>query len=607
MTRSPLLVTTLIAALFALPASAKDTSEAAFKSVKEDVASFRADAKKRQFRHHYEKLVQRMQQVADAHPGGAYSDDALYVAAQLLDELHAVSRLPEDLRAAAKAYARVADAYPKSNLADDALFVAAKMHVAGLSDPGTARKLCARVVAMGKAADHAPKAQQLLASLPQAPATLAATSPKANGRIDAAFAKVAQKVQAEQTPKPVPQVEVLPEAPPEGTPPRQVTALEHVRSPDESLVRMALSGKVGVVRGEVPADDKNAKRIFFDIGPAKLPKRLMKAVDVGDGVIRRVRAGQYDIDVVRLVIELEGETEPLLDIRTDPFELRLGVSLDARTEAPAHVAKAAAPKPLDIGQVKRRLGNDGAPGGIPLSAQMGLSIKRIVLDAGHGGKDTGAVGKKGTREKDIALEIAHLVKAKLKEKLPWVEVIMTRDDDTFIPLERRTEIANEAGADLFVSIHCNANPSRRVRGVETYYLNITHDRYAIRLAARENAHTSDDKSISDLQFILADLAMKSNVDESIRLGREVQSSVVGTLRQDYKDVQDLGLKHALFYVLMGARMPAILVETSFLSNRTEEARLRSGKYRESVADGVVRGVARFVESRQAFYKDTAAK
>ncbi|MFZ9888108.1 MAG: N-acetylmuramoyl-L-alanine amidase family protein [Myxococcota bacterium] len=254
-----------------------------------------------------------------------------------------------------------------------------------------------------------------------------------------------------------------------------------------------------------------------------------------------------------------------------------------------------------VDEVQARLGTSGAPGGVPLAQQIGLRVKRVVIDPGHGGKDTGAVGKKGTREKDVALQIAKQVRAKLRERLPDIEVLMTRETDAFVALEERTRIANDASADLFISIHANANPSRKVSGVETYYLNITHDRYAIRLAARENTHSGDDKRISDLQFILADLAMKSNVDESIRLGTEVQKSLIGRLRQNYGAVHDHGLKHALFYVLMGARMPAILVETSFISNRTEEERLRSTKYREAVADGIVLGVERFVEARHAFY------
>jgi N-acetylmuramoyl-L-alanine amidase len=229
-----------------------------------------------------------------------------------------------------------------------------------------------------------------------------------------------------------------------------------------------------------------------------------------------------------------------------------------------------------------------------------LKLHRIVLDAGHGGIDTGAVGPSGVREKDVTLALVKRVRDRIRQEMPNVDVILTRSDDSTLALQDRTTAANQAKADLFISIHCNASPARRVRGVETYYLNITHDRYSMRLASRENTETGK-PSISDLDYILADLAMKSNVDDSIRLGRQVQSSIMKKLKMRWSDVPDLGLKHALFYVLMGNHMPSILVESSFLSNGVEEQRLNSDAYQDAIADGVVQGVRRFVEERQAFY------
>jgi N-acetylmuramoyl-L-alanine amidase len=264
----------------------------------------------------------------------------------------------------------------------------------------------------------------------------------------------------------------------------------------------------------------------------------------------------------------------------------------------------ALPPPPDAQEVKERLsqgqGKIGAPGGVSISQQLGLRVHRVVIDAGHGGHDTGAIGPSGIKEKDVTLQLAKRVKDKLQQELPDIEVIMTRDDDRTLALQDRTNTANAAAADLFISIHCNASPIKRVRGVETYYLNITHDRYAMRLAARENAELGNG-SISDLDFILADLAMKSNVDDSVRLGRSVQGAMIKKLHAHWPDVPDLGLKHALFYVLMGNRMPSILVETSFLSNKTEERRLASAEYQEAIASGVVEGVRAFVADRQAFF------
>ena len=235
-------------------------------------------------------------------------------------------------------------------------------------------------------------------------------------------------------------------------------------------------------------------------------------------------------------------------------------------------------------------------GEIPLSLAAGLKVRRVVIDPGHGGKDTGAIGKGGTREKDLTLAIARKLKRHLEAM--GLEVLLTRDKDVFLDLEERTRFANDKQADLFVSIHVNAAENRKARGIETYTLNLNSDRYAMRLAARENA--SSKKRIGDLQFILADLATKANTDDSVRLARLVQSEMVTRLRKTWGDsVRDLGVKQALFFVLVGAKMPAILVEASFVSNDEEEKRLRSEKYQEETARAIADGVRRFVAEREA--------
>ncbi|MBX5484802.1 MAG: N-acetylmuramoyl-L-alanine amidase [Myxococcaceae bacterium] len=235
-----------------------------------------------------------------------------------------------------------------------------------------------------------------------------------------------------------------------------------------------------------------------------------------------------------------------------------------------------------------------SPDEATIAQQLGLKVRRVVIDAGHGGHDTGAIGKQGTNEKDITLKLARRVGELLADQ--GLEVILTRDDDTFVRLEDRTRIANEAKGDLFISIHCNASENRKVHGIETYTLNVASDRYSIRLAARENA--ASEKSISDLQFILADLATKANTEESERLAKRVQGSLVSTLRANWSRVKDFGTKQALFYVLLGAKMPAVLVETSFISNPEEEKRLSSKKYQEDVARAIARGVQSFLEDRE---------
>ncbi|MBL4818262.1 MAG: N-acetylmuramoyl-L-alanine amidase [Deltaproteobacteria bacterium] len=222
---------------------------------------------------------------------------------------------------------------------------------------------------------------------------------------------------------------------------------------------------------------------------------------------------------------------------------------------------------------------------------------RIVVDAGHGGADSGAVGRSGLKEKDITLAVAKEVKQVVKKRLPKAKIFLTREDDKTLSLASRADFANHMKADLFISIHVNSSENRKAQGVETYYLNISHDRYALRLAARENAMTETETS--HLEYILADLAMKSSVTDSVRLGRMVQNALCGNLMRKYRGVKDLGLKHAMFYVLMGAKMPAVLVETSFISNRMEEKRLKQHQYQRALAEGIVNGIQLYSEQHMA--------
>jgi N-acetylmuramoyl-L-alanine amidase len=274
-------------------------------------------------------------------------------------------------------------------------------------------------------------------------------------------------------------------------------------------------------------------------------------------------------------------------------------------EAPSTVARSdsapvKAPRKVQPKIAKARLKElqQADAGELTLAEQLGLKVRRVVIDAGHGGHDSGAIGPDGTQEKAIALAIAKRLSHELTAM--GLEVVLTRDDDTFVRLEDRAKIANEAHGDLFISIHCNSAPSHSLRGIETYSLNISSDRYSIRLAARENS--SSEKGMSDLQFILADVATRANTDESNRLASKVQHSLISHLSSHYKSVKDLGTKQALFYVLLGAKMPAILVETSFLSNPTEQKRLESATYQQRVAESIAAGVSQFLGDRRRLAK-----
>ena len=222
---------------------------------------------------------------------------------------------------------------------------------------------------------------------------------------------------------------------------------------------------------------------------------------------------------------------------------------------------------------------------------LGLKIGKIVIDAGHGGHDTGTIGPNGLMEKDLVLDVA-LKLGKLLEDRLGAEVIYTRDDDTFIPLETRTAIANKEGADLFISIHANSSGDPAARGIETYYLNFTSSADALEVAARENAVS--EKSIHELQDLVKKIALKEKIEESREFAMDVQKSLYGGLVAKSPGLHDRGVKKAPFIVLIGANMPSILAEISFVSNPTDERKLKTNEYRQRVAECLYRGISKYV-------------
>jgi len=221
---------------------------------------------------------------------------------------------------------------------------------------------------------------------------------------------------------------------------------------------------------------------------------------------------------------------------------------------------------------------------------LGLKIGRIVIDPGHGGHDTGTIGPSGLTEKDLVLDVAKRLGKLLSTRL-GADVVYTRDDDTFIPLENRTAIANEEQADLFVSVHANSSDDPAARGVETYYLNFTSSADALEVAARENA--ASEKSVHELQDLVKKIALKEKVEESREFASDVQKALYTGLSARSPEFRDRGVKKAPFVVLIGANMPSILAEISFVSNPTDERKLETGAYRQKIAESLYRGISRY--------------
>jgi N-acetylmuramoyl-L-alanine amidase len=221
------------------------------------------------------------------------------------------------------------------------------------------------------------------------------------------------------------------------------------------------------------------------------------------------------------------------------------------------------------------------------------AASRVVLDPGHGGSDPGAIGPSGVKEKEVTLDVAHRVAPVLAKQ--GVQVALTRDDDRFVTLEERTARANGFNADVFISIHCNAADSRTHHGVETYVLDTTKDEIASRVAARENA--TSQAATAELGSLLASMRMADQATRSTKLAELLQKATMASLRPNFPDALDGGVHTAGFYVLVGARMPGVLFETSYISNSAEEARLANQDYKQRLADGIVNAVQAYHEGR----------
>lgn len=538
-----LLTATLVAAaLIAAPAHAAKADDA-YQAAKDAYLSLKKDKQRRQLRHHWQNVARKFEQVARKYAKTDRAPEALFMAGQLNNELSRISGRGEDVAEAEKSYRRLIDGWPRHRLTDDAALALAKLLADRREDPDGARALLEATLA--DAGDMKGDMQRMLAALPKA-RSAPKPPPPAPAPVVAEASAPARAAKATPVRLDGPASRPLAASGPGGD--RLAEAIRRATSP---LARLS---------GESPADEApvQARRQ----PPARPAKDEAPTDEAPDEVLEDADASPF-----------AALQERLRDVRVGPPP-----SGPAAAEAKSRFTKLAkAEKDAELS----------------LAQQLGLKVRRVVVDAGHGGHDTGAIGKNGTREKDVALSISK----KLAEKLEamGLEVVLTRDDDTFVKLEDRTRFANREKGDLFISVHCNSAPSSKLHGIETYTLNTSSNRYAIRLAARENATT--ERGVGDLQYILADLATKANTGESTRLAERVQQTLVRNLSASYKNVKNLGHKEALFFVLLGARMPAVLVETSFLSNEEEEARLADEAYQEAVADSIAEAVEGFLDER----------
>ncbi len=369
---------------------------------------------------------------------------------------------------------------------------------------------------------------------------------------------------------------------------------------------------------------KNPDRLVFDLMNAHVGNSVNKdPLPVNDGILKQVRASQHAPDAVRVVLDLASIKSYAAFPLHDPDRLVIDVTGENSTplvssgegsdtggqQKTANSGQHADGK----GELKTNVpGTVIPPVKIPgaanagdenlsLSRQLGLKVRTIAIDAGHGGHDPGAIGRSGVKEKNITLDIAKRLGVLVKDRL-GCNIVMTRERDLFIPLEQRPFIAKSKGADLFVSIHVNANRKRKTRGIETYVQSLTaSDREAMATAARENAMST--KKLSELKTeldrIFADLTRDDKIEESLYLADAVQGSLVTSLKPVNSHAGDLKakVKRAFFYVLINTEMPSILAEVGFISNADEEKLLRKESYRQSIAEALFQGVKKYVDAR----------
>ena len=363
----------------------------------------------------------------------------------------------------------------------------------------------------------------------------------------------------------------------------RLTGVRHYSDPAHTRVVLDLDRPVLYSTGAA----HRPERLFIDLQGVGKPGSLAGA-DVNGAeqviavskVVSRVRVGQNRPGVVRVVIDLAGDSRhTLFTLDNDGEPFRVVIDVPTATVA-SRLNDARRPPRVE---------------GDSIAGQLGLGVRRVVIDPGHGGTDPGAIGRTGATEKQLTLELSKMLAGRLRAA--GYEVLLTREDDRTISLQERTDFANRVDADLFLSVHINSARNRNLRGFETYYLDLANDPAARETAARENG-SGQAGSMADLGATLQHIVNNEFRGASSELAASIQDSLVMHVSKSYQGVHDLGVKTAPFSVLVGAKMPAVLIETSFVSNEQEEGWLKTTAYRSQLAEAIEIGLQAYVEKRK---------
>ncbi|HLB25664.1 MAG TPA: N-acetylmuramoyl-L-alanine amidase [Nitrospirota bacterium] len=549
-------------------AAAASPDAALYRKAELKYTRLQADKKKRRMRHLWEGCMADLDGLVERYPKSAYAGKAAFLKAEASAGMYRVSRTQRDLDAAVEAYEQYLERYPKASGSQ-----AAKKALKALTG-----------------VDYAAPARA-------APAITDAARPGNPPVIEVVPAAGTAQTVAPDGDRPAHAPGIV-----------SVREIRHWSNQGYTRVVIDLDGEVRYEARRIKGPD----RLFFDIRRARVAGAAKDAVNINDGILRTVRASQYDADTVRVVLDLASLADYKALMLSNPARLVVDVtgkdavrrtrggrvitlrSIDGRGNAPVLAPAEKAPP-------TREENAAAVPAHVPavetaaasVSTPIGICIGTIVIDPGHGGKDTGAIGRNGLLEKDVVLDVGLRLREIIRREL-GCKVIMTRDRDVFIDLDARPGIAVQHDADLFISVHANASRNSTARGIETYLLNLTKDRNIMEVAARENMTTL--KNMGALEAILKDLILDSKRDESLRLAHAIQDGLVKSLLREGRASFNKGVKQGPFLVLYGASMPSILTEVGFISNPDEESLLGSPGYRQEIAQAIFDGIKDYVST-----------
>ena len=554
---------------------ARPTAKQLYEAARRAEAKLRGSPRAMRDRGSWTRVARQYRAVVVSWPRSGYCDDALYYEGGVYRD--AAGRFG-DRRFAVRgtdAYGLLVRGYPASKWVLKALYEQVRLYAGRLEDPAEARRALERLRKKSPRNAETRRAAAIL----DPPAKTAAPPPKATAP------------------------PAVREAP--ASPPATVENIRHWVGKSHTRVVIDLSRRAPHTEGRL----RNPDRVFFDLHGARLSEELeTREFPIAGSHLRRIRVGNPEAEVVRVVLDFSSVREVTVFGLPDPYRLVVdihgapplvaeGTGDDEGEAAAVSGTRAAAPPEGEPALPER------TESGYSLARQLGAGVRRIVIDAGHGGKDPGTRAGR-LLEKNIALDIAKRLRTNLEES--GYEVVMTRDKDVFLPLEQRAFIANDQSADIFVSIHVNAARNRRARGLETFYLNLATSADAAEVAARENAVTSEVR-IADLPKLLEQIMNHNRVEESRELAGAMQAAMAERMLGRVGHPLNRGVKTAGFHVLLGAQMPAILVEVGFVSNAEEARQLRTAAYREKLAASIGEGVRRYAKTLGQATAATAAK